>query len=226
MTAHQNGQQIVIVLHGIGHTKWNMGGAVRALRAHGYDTLNITYPSLRHDLDALAQGLRARLDDAAVWDRADRVHFVTHSMGGLVTRRYLDRYAAALPAGKLGRFVMLAPPNAGSEIADMLHDFPPYRWLFGPAGRQLTTAAQSQPAAPPCETGIIAGSTGWPYLLGHIALRGPHDGRVTVARTHLPGSADHITLPATHGLIAWQPRVHAQIVHFLAHGTFDHRNSA
>ncbi len=213
--------ETVILLHGIGHMKWNMFGMERALRKQGYKTLNITYPSLNNELDALTAFLHGRLNVASVWESAGRVHFVTHSMGGLLARWYLEKFKNEIPQEKLGRVVMLAPPNKGSEVADFLKDFPPYRWIFGPAGQELTTSYQEQKtSAPYYGLGIIAGSKGGPYLLGNMAIPGKHDGCVAVARTKLDGMADHIVVPATHGFIAWQPSVHRQVLNFLAHGKF------
>ena len=218
-------RETVVLLHGIGHSRRNMLGVERALRRAGYDVVNITYPSLRHNIGALAAFVHKRLERERVWDRAAKVHFVTHSMGGLVTRRYLEEHKDTIPAKKRGRFVMLAPPNAGSEIADLLHKLPPYRWLLGPAGQELCTSMQTDPVAPPfCETGVIAGTKGWLYPVANLIFTDgaeTHDGRVTVERTKLRGMKDHFTLSVTHDQIAWKPVTHRQILHFLKDGTFN-----
>src|SRR5688572_29945197 len=177
--------EIVILLHGIARTKRSMFAIERALRRAGYDTLGITYPSLRMDIAALAGFIARAL--VAVWAGPDRVHFVTHSMGGLVAARYLSDFAESIPAGRLGRVVMLAPPAGGSEVADLLKRFSPYRWFYGPAGRGLTTRRDASLGTLSYDLGIIAGRRGWPYLLGNMVIRGPHDGRVAVARTRVPG---------------------------------------
>ncbi len=218
------GRETVVLLHGIGHSRWNMMGTEWALRRRGYDVVNITYPSLKRGIGALAGFVHERLERDNVWGRSAKVHFVTHSMGGLVARCYLDTRKDDIPAGKMGRFVMLAPPNRGSEIADLLHRLPPYRWLFGPAGQELCTAVRSDGAAPSiCETGIIAGNKGWLYPVANLFFKGggaSHDGRVAVERTKLPGMKDHFTLSVTHDMIAWKGEAHRQIVHFLRNGTF------
>jgi pimeloyl-ACP methyl ester carboxylesterase len=211
----------VIVLHGIGHSRWNMYWVERALRKDGFEVINITYPSLRHDLNTLTAFLQGRLEKLGVWSRTGKIHFVTHSMGGLLTRHYLDIYRASIPADRLGRIVMLAPPHGGSEIADFLRDFPPYKWSFGPAGQELTTAAQRlNTARPYYDLGIIAGTRKWPYFIANFIIPGEHDGRVSVERTKLDGMKDHLTLPATHSFISWKPEVHSHIKHFLRNGSF------
>jgi pimeloyl-ACP methyl ester carboxylesterase len=216
-------QDTVVILHGIGHTRWNMHGIEKAMRRQGYATLNITYPSLRKDIPHLADFVNKKLENEKIWNKPGQVHFVTHSMGGLVIRAYLERYKTEISHAKMGRVVMIAPPNGGSEVADFLRDFPPYKWIYGPAGQELTTAAQSMNAVEPWyEVGIIAGNRGWPYPVANTLIDGAHDGRVSVERTKLVGMKAHITISATHSLISWDKDVYTQSVHFLKNGTFDH----
>lgn len=212
---------VVVLLHGIGHTRWNMLGVEIALRRAGYETVNISYPSRRKNIQYLAEFVYRRLEKEGVWKRPGRVHFVTHSMGGLVARRMLEEHRQDIPPEKTGRLAMIAPPNGGSEVADFLKDFPPYFWAFGPAGQELTTAArQADTSHPYYETGIIAGSKSWPYIVARFVVPGAHDGRVTVEKTKLEGMKDHITLNATHSFISWRPDTHAHIVAFLREGSF------
>lgn len=219
----KTGRDRVVLLHGIGHSRHNMYAVARVLRREGYSVTAITYPSLRHSIAALAGFLEQRLDDLEIWKQPGRFHFVTHSMGGLLLRHYLDTRRDRIPAGRLGRVVMLGPPHGGSEIADFLRNFPPYKWFYGPAGQELTTAARAQDKSEPYyDLGIVAGTLGWLYVFANRLIPAPHDGRVAVARTTLPGMKDHIPLPATHSLMAWQPAVLRQIVHFLKEGVFLH----
>lgn len=216
-------KDLVVLLHGIGHAPWNMYGLERRLRREGYAVLNLGYPSLRNDLGALAAWLDARLRLAGAWDRPDggRVHFVTHSMGGLVTRRYLEAFRAHIPPEKMGRVVMIAPPNGGSEVADLLKNFPPYKWAFGPAGQELTTAARAGDITVPWyETGIIAGTKSWPYPEARFLFGGPNDGRVSVDSAKLPGMTDFIAVPATHSFIAWRADVGKMVISYLECGKF------
>jgi len=205
----------VILLHGIGRTRLSMRPLERALIAAGYRTENLTYPSRRLAIDAIADWLHPRL--AELWRHSTRVHMVTHSMGGLVAARYLATHG---DREKTGRVVMLAPANQGSEVADALHRLPPYRWLFGPAGQQLTTSSGSDAMPPYYELGIIAGTSGGLYPLGRAFIPGAHDGRVAVARTRHPGMADHLVVAASHSLIMRNAEVQRQTLHFLHHGSF------
>ena len=92
-SANEENKELVILLHGIGHSEWNMAGIESALQKAGYQTLNIGYPSLKKDLGTLSTFINDALKKEKVWDgRYKKVHFTTHSMGGLVLRGYLDKY--------------------------------------------------------------------------------------------------------------------------------------
>lgn len=216
-------EDTVIVLHGIGHSRLNMAGTTYALRKAGYNTLSVSYPSRSKKIEGLSDFVAAELTAQGVWRAAGKIHFVTHSMGGLVTRQYLEDYKESIPKGKLGRVVMLAPPLGGSEVSDFLENVPPYKWLFGAAGLELTTANQRKKHFTTYyDVGIIAGTAGWPYLIANAIMPARHDGRVSVESTKWIGMKDHITLAATHSFISWKPFVHKHIIHFINQGEFDH----
>ena len=214
-------EETVVILHGIGRTSASMNSIETRLREEGYATLNITYPSTELDLDGLADQLGKNFLTEDFWQRSGIVNFVTHSMGGLLARRYLERNRQ----DKVGRVVMLAPPIGGSEVADVMQELPLYRWFYGPAGQELTTAAAGGAAGtdaeePYYEVGIIAGTKEWPYFVAAFIVPGASDGRVSVENTKLAGMKDHTTVPATHTFIMARTDVHDQIVHFLQQGKF------
>jgi pimeloyl-ACP methyl ester carboxylesterase len=189
-----------------------------ATEATGFATLNLGYPSLRKDLRALAEDIHPAIA-AFTGGVEGSVHFVCHSMGGLLARVYLAQYRPA----RLGRVVMLGTPNGGSEIADRLKDFWPYRAWFGPAGAQLGTKRDAAISAmlPPVDypVGIIAGNRSI-YPLTSALLPKPHDGRVSVENTKLDGMAGHIVIGASH---PWLPRndlAIEQAIAFLRDGRF------
>src|SRR4051812_31167808 len=128
-----------------------------ALEGTGFATLNLDYASRRKTLEALAEDVHPAIELFAS-GLTGSVHFVCHSMGGLLARVYLARYRPQ----RLGRVVMLGTPNGGSEIADRLKNFGVYRAFFGPAGQQLGTQRDAAIEAlfPPVDypVGIIAGN--------------------------------------------------------------------
>lgn len=212
------GRDGVVLLHGIMRRAASMGAIERSLAAAGYRVLNLDYPSRRQSLSEIAEGIAEPIANFEA-GLAGELHFVTHSMGGLVARTYLNRFRPL----RLGRVVMLAPPNEGSEIADLLRRSWFYRGLFGPAGSELTTTRSEELIAQlgtvDFPLGVIAGDRSL-YPLASIALPRPHDGRVSVDRTRVAGMADHIVLPTSHPLILRHAGAMAQTNHFLRHGRF------
>ncbi len=232
MTATAAAADTVILLHGLGRTRWSMSALASALSREGYRVINLSYPSRTVPLESLArdwlpQQLAAHgLAPSPASPTAPRLHFVTHSMGGILVRLWLRDCGA--PAN-LGRIVMLAPPNAGSELTDRLNAFPPFRWFTGANGHRLGTTATDLPSAlgpwpaSPCpsssQLGIIAADRSLNPLFSAI-LPGPDDGKVTVARTHLTGEAAHLVLPFTHTWLAWHRTTARHIATFLVSGHF------
>ena len=214
-------QDGVVLLHGISRTARSFGKMETALVGAGFVTLNLDYASRRKPLAALAEDIRPAIEGFAK-NIDGAIHFVGHSMGGLLARVFLAKYRPE----RLGRVVMLGTPNGGSEIADGLKNFPPYRAFFGPAGQQLGTRrdAATHALLPAIDypVGIIAGNRSV-YPLSAIFLPRPHDGRVSVANTKLDGMADHVVIPIAHPFLPGNAIVIAQTLAFLRDGRFrDH----
>jgi pimeloyl-ACP methyl ester carboxylesterase len=208
----------VVLLHGLGRGPASMWPLARSLEREGYRVVNVCYPSQRADIATLAEGA---LGPVFAAETAGRIHLVTHSLGGILVRRYLKDHGT--PAA-LGRVVMLAPPNAGSEIVDTLAGWRVYAWVNGPAGLDLGTAAHHAPVAlgappPGVEIGVIAGDRSWNPLFSAL-IPGADDGKVAVARTHLAGEADHVTLPYSHTWLMNRRETRRQVAAFLRDGRF------
>ncbi|MEM6783826.1 MAG: alpha/beta fold hydrolase [Bacteroidota bacterium] len=217
----------VVLLHGLGRSAASMVPMADALRAEGYHVVNAGYPSTEYPIDTLAAryvapALRGGCRPVAYPER--RLHVVTHSMGGILMRALAAQ--DGLPdnparSDNMGRVVMLAPPNQGSEVAEALKDW----WLFqrtnGPAGMALGTT-DSTPLAlgpVPFETGVIAGTRSFdPWFT--LLFDGPHDGKVAVARARVEGMADFRTVAASHTFVMRHPEVIADVLFFLEHGQF------
>lgn len=205
------------MLHGIAASSRSLRKLERAAASAGYRTLNADYSSRLMPFESLVEEVHEIIAPFVV--QPGRTHFVTYSMGGLLARAYIAKYRPS----RLGSVVMLAPPNEGSEVADLLVRSRAYRWFFGPAGSQLTTnrshALRRLLGEIDYPLGIIAGDR-FIDPLGWLLIPGANDGRVSVARTKLYGMTDHITLHATHFGMARNPAAIAQAVHFLHHGRF------
>jgi triacylglycerol esterase/lipase EstA (alpha/beta hydrolase family) len=223
--AGNGNRELVIVLHGIGVTYRWMSRIADGLGAAGYRAVNRTYPSRKLPLEQLgAEWLPRLLLEQGAAD-APRVHFVTHSMGGIMVRLWLRSCGDSL-APNLGRIVMITPPNQGSEVPDRLRGFPPFRWFTGVNGARLGTGDDSLPrqlslgAFPEgVELGVIAGNRPFnPLFAAWIGAES--DGTVSVASTRLAGMSDHIVMPHSHTGILLSRRVIAQTLHFLREGKF------
>lgn len=217
--------ECVALVHGLGRTSRSMEDLEDALRTAGYKTVNIDYPSRQYTI----QDLAAMIGKAAVTgcrqQGADTIHFITHSMGGILVRYYLAKNAVP----ELGRVVMLAPPNQGSQLTDQLRDEAWYRWLLGPAAQQLGTGKDGVPRTlGPVDypTGVIAGNVHHP-VDGWLAekIPGVDDGKVAVDHAKVEGMKDFLVLPYTHISIMQEDEVIAQSLYFLQHGRFDHAAS-
>jgi pimeloyl-ACP methyl ester carboxylesterase len=211
-------QDGAVLLHGISRTARSFRKMQTALEGCGFATLNQDYASRRKALEALAEDIHPAIQRFA--DGIDgSVHFVGHSMGGLLARVYIARHRPA----RLGRVVMLGTPNSGSEIADRLKHIGVYRAWFGPAGQQLVTQRDAAVAAmfPPVDypVGIIAGNRSV-YSIRSAFLPKPHDGKVSVENTKLDGMADHIVMETSHPWLVRNGPAIEQTIVFLRDGEF------
>lgn len=207
----------VVLLHGLARSASSMKQLANSLEDKGYLTANLGYPSRSHNIAALVP---LAIDPAVAHcraEQADSIHFVTHSLGGILVRAYLRQQKPV----ELGRVVMLGPPNQGSEVVDALGRVPAVRWLNGPAGLELGTEGFPATLGPAdFEVGIIAGTRSINLILSTY-LPNPDDGKVSVASARLEGMSDFLTVPVSHPFLMRNRRVIAQTIEFLDSGSFD-----
>lgn len=207
------------MLHGLARTATSMNKMQRALIDEGYETANIDYPSRDFTVEELAEtAVKDGLDACRSGGQVERIHFVTHSLGGILLRQYLSTQEIA----ELGRVVMLAPPNQGSAAVDELGGVPGFDWLNGPAGRQLGKGEQSVPlklGPANFELGVIAGNRTIDPVTSAV-LENPDDGRVSVEDTKLEGMDDFIVVEHSHAfMMRMRPTIELTI-RFLKNGSF------
>lgn len=202
-----------VLVHGLWMGGWMLMPLRLHLRAAGIDAHVFSYPST----DApLAENAR-RLADFARGLGAARLHFVGHSLGGMIVWRALLDHADLPP----GRAVFLGSPLLGSHAARRFARYAVGNYMLGRSLERLTQG-EEVPARAPRETGIIAGNLG--IGLGRLVapdLETPHDGVVAVSETRLPCACDHLVLPLAHTTLAFAASAARQTAHFLRHGGFD-----
>lgn len=187
----------------------------RRLEAAGYRVVNIGYPSTREPMETLVELVRDKIVECC--GELEQLHFVTHSMGGIVARLYLSEYS---PSHR-GRVVMLSPPSMGSEVIDAFADSPLLRLLLGPAGMRLGTDSASIPSRlgpAQFELGVITGDRTLNPINSWL-IPGPDDGKVAVGRARVEGAA-FLVVPHTHPFIMNRRDVADQVISFLRDGHF------
>ena len=212
--------QTVLLFHGLGRTALSMRRLAGALRRAGYRAVNVDYASRSAPIARLADEVVGRHVERALQEAPERLHFVTHSLGGILVRHWAERH----PVPEGARAVMIAPPHGGSEAADLFRTVAPMCWWCGPALQELGTDPESVPAqlGPlPLHTGVIAGAANRFPFVGRL-FDGDTDGLVAVARARAEGMADFVVVPRGHTFIMRAPETVRQTLHFLRHGQFAH----
>jgi pimeloyl-ACP methyl ester carboxylesterase len=190
----------VVLVHGLAANSLVMAPLARALsRCYG-QVVNWGYSSLWSPIECHGQRLAALLK--GLDEQVERVHLVTHSMGGIIARLALAEFQPQ----RLGRFVMVTPPNRGSHVASRLA---PWLGRICPPLVQLAECSDSLVCRLPLpqvqELGVIAAAT-------DFLVREPN--------TRLGCETDHITLPGLHSSLLWRRETAEQVQHFLEHGRF------
>lgn len=209
----------VVLLHGLSRTFRSMEAMSQALRDADYKVCNVDYPSREHLIPELASEHVVPAIHACGLDASEPIHFVTHSMGGIIVRQI--SVAKDLP--NVGRVVMLSPPNQGSEVIDAIGDTWLFELLNGPAGTQLGTTQRSTPNSlgpPEFQLGVITGNSTINPILSTI-IPGEDDGKVAVKRAKVDGMQDFLVVPVSHPFIMRDETVIRQSLYFLANGQFD-----
>jgi predicted alpha/beta hydrolase family esterase len=221
--------RVVILLHGLGRTRSSTRHMAKYLAEQGGLTvLEFGYASTRADVAEHARSLASVI---AHLDGVDEIDFVAHSLGNLVIRHMLgdevEQTEGHRADPRIKRIVMLAPPNNGAKLAQLLADNKVFKSLAGPTGKELGpqfAQLEKHLAVPVCEFGIVAGvrSEGKGDEHGHgSSAQSDDDLIVAVPETKLPGASDFLVLPALHTFMMDEPKVQEATISFLLHGYFE-----
>jgi pimeloyl-ACP methyl ester carboxylesterase len=186
----------------------------RLERDFGIPGHRFSYPTVHGTVDGAVQRLRRFVEKID----ADQIHFIGHSLGGLVLCRYFERF----PCDRPGRVVMLGSPLAGSRSARAVARNAITRRIVGPlVNAELVQECQPRRWQCAAELGVIAGTS--PRGLGQFFAKFDEDcdGTVGISETRLPGQTAHLALPVSHMGMLLSALVARQVGSFLKSGAFD-----
>jgi pimeloyl-ACP methyl ester carboxylesterase len=204
-------RETVVLVHGLWMTGLEMGLLSRRLRGCGFSPRRFPFGEVRRSARENAGSLHAWLAEVP----GETVHFVAHSLGGILLLHLFKRFADLRP----GRVVFLGTSCRGSIVAQRLSHLPLLRAALGRSMDQgLDGGAPGWSGER--ELGVVAGTLG--LGLGWLSggLDPPHDGTVAVAETRLAGARAHITLPVSHFGLLLSADVARQVCGFLRSGRF------
>jgi len=220
----QQAVDCVVLIHGMGRSSKAMVSMQKALVNDGFVTVNLGYASTKKDIETIALEDYPLGVEHCLAVGPQYIHFVTHSLGGIVLRK---AFSDKKPE-KLGRVVMLSPPNQGSKLVDKIKDWWLFRKITGPAGQQLVSGPEGLPAQlgnADFNLGIITGSS-HAFFDSWFAsiIPGADDGKVSIESAQLEGMDDFLVTGDTHPFIMNSRYVQQETLHFLRHGKFKHES--
>lgn len=207
--------EAVILIHGLGRSLWSLKRLELRLQKLGYATYNQSYPSTKQRVDVSAESYISKALATLTSEKYDKIHFVTHSLGGIMVRYYLSNHSIE----NLGRIVMLAPPNHGSEIADKFKDQWWYKIATGPTGQQLTENNPLYKQLKPLDTevAVITGNrSSDPWF--NFLFDGDHDGKISVKSAKLKENHHFQVVNSGHTLLMESKEVRDLVINFLTNG--------
>lgn len=208
-------KDIVVLLHGLGKSKSSMWLLRSRLENAGFTVEAIGYHSLDRPPEQILRDVTKEINSIHV-DSNQTVHFVGHSLGGLLIRAFLDSNKSQ----KLGRVVLIGSPSKGTPFVDHFRD----EWwmkLAGPTANALGTNEKSFPHSlhpPYYPVGVIAGVSN--IINNEQFIPGEDDGVVPVESTKIEGMTDFIKIKTSHSMMNYNEAVAEQTIEFLRHGKF------
>ena len=213
-------KDLIVLAHGLGRSDWAMWKLAQRLEQAGYKVCSLDYATIGESVEAVLKDTTKQIDACII--NSSKVHFVGHSLGGLVIRAYLQNANHTLKNVAIGNSVLIGTPNKGSELADHFKN----SWLItlgGGISKSLVTGVNSlgnNLGELTVKFGVIAGtkSSG----LTNDKFNGVNDGLVSVESTKLANMHDFITINVSHSEMRYNENVAYQTIHFLQKGYFKH----
>lgn len=213
----EGGEESVIVVHGFARRARSMNQIATAVHQAGYEVRNIDYDSINQNLNDIKEEVYIKFDQYISENPDKKIHFIGHSLGGLLVRAYL----AENKLDNLGVVILMGTPNKGTKLVNQYEDKWYFSWL-GPVIPELgvgTSQFLDALQVPDYTVGVIAGSK--PYSRWSAEyLEGDHDGLITVESAKLEGMHDFIEIEVNHSRMKRDPRVIEQVIYFLEHSQF------
>ena len=204
-------EAVVILVHGLWMNGLDMSLLRHRIHKAGYATRQFSYPSVRRSPAENAQCLDAFARESS----QPVVHFIAHSLGGLVLRHLFHNH----PDQKPGRIVTLGTPHQSSSAVRQLSRLRVFRRLLGKSIETgLTGGAPLWSGSH--ELGSIAGTLGLGLGLLIPGIPFPSDGSIAVSETRLDGMRGHVCVSASHTGLLFSRQAALQSLHFLRHGVF------
>lgn len=208
--------ECVVILHGLARSAKSMKRLQIAITEAGYRTLNIDYPSRHYNHNDLVHRFIAPKIQQHCPPNDYRVHFVGHSMGGIMAMKYIQ----SKPLLSYGKVVTIGSPHQGSELVDKLGWLPLFKWINGPAGYELATVDMGGEETKSHTTNkvrvmAIAGTRSLnPFY--SLLIPGVDDGKVSVTSASLPTAEQVVHVPYSHTFIMNKAEVAQAVVDFIA----------
>jgi len=220
--------EVVVLLHGSCGSNKNMECIADSMRILGYHIYSMEFNSSLNNSTDAAKTLSPRVK--YISSRHKKIHFIAHSMGGLIVRKILSE----INLKNVDKVIQIATPNHGSELATFFKGNWLYKKIYGKAWgdfiiggkflKSLNEPHVSAVGATNYELGSIAGNSSH-FLLNFFFKSKDNDRRVSVSSTKLEGMKDHIIINANHRNIIKSKETILQIKSFLLDGKFDRSTS-
>ncbi len=206
-------RELVILIHGLWLGGWCMALLAHRLRRAGFDTRSVSYKTVRADLRENAMSLQQAIAPLP----HTVVHFVAHSLGGIVARALFHYF----PQQRPGRIVTLATPHQGSLIACRLARYRLGAAILGKCMRDLADNSPREWPLPARDIGMIGGTRSFGFGCFFTKMDAPNDGTVFTHETTLSGLPAPLLLPVTHTGILLSRRVADAVIRFICQGNFE-----